>query len=184
MKFLKWFGIIILSLVIIYLIGPRPSSPKINPDLPVITSDLLLLEQDIKNSEANVKDIKPDNYARIIWSNPEKKEKTTYSVVYLHGFSASYAEGAPINLDFAKRYGCNLYLSRLEEHGISNTHVFENLTPEALLLSAKRALAIGKKLGDKVILICTSTGGTLGLYLAAHHSEVDALILYFLAYLK
>ncbi len=32
-------------------------------------------------------------------------------------------------------------------------------------------------MGDEIILICTSTGATAGLYLAAHHPEIKALIL-------
>ena len=43
--------------------------------------------------------------------------------------------------------------------------------------SAKQALAIGKQLGDKVILVSTSTGGTLALMLAAYYpDDVYALI--------
>jgi pimeloyl-ACP methyl ester carboxylesterase len=44
--------------------------------------------------------------------------------------------------------------------------------------SAKHALGIGKRLGDKVILIATSTGGTNALQLAATYpDDVAALIL-------
>ena len=32
-------------------------------------------------------------------------------------------------------------------------------------------------MGEKVILICTSTGATTGLYLAANHPSIEALIL-------
>ena len=52
-----------------------------------------------------------------------------------------------------------------------------NFTPDRLWESAKQALAIGKKLGDKVILVSTSTGGTLALKLAAEYpNDVHALI--------
>ena len=43
-------------------------------------------------------------------SNDSLKEKTEYAVVYLHGFSASQEEGDPVHYDFAKKFGCNLFL--------------------------------------------------------------------------
>jgi len=47
-----------------------------------------------------------------------------------------------------------------------------------LIKSAKEAIAIGKLLGKKIILMSTSTGGTLSLYLAQNDPQVAALILY------
>jgi pimeloyl-ACP methyl ester carboxylesterase len=52
-----------------------------------------------------------------------------------------------------------------------------NFTPDRSWESSKEALAIGKALGDKVILMSTSTGGTMALILAAEFpSDVTALI--------
>ncbi len=120
--------------------------------------------------------IKPNNEAQIIWFD-SSRQKTPYSVVYLHGFSASQAEGDPTHRRFAKEFGCNLFLSRLADHGIDTTEALLQFTPDRVWESAKEALAIGKKLGDKVILLSTSTGGTLALMLAAEYPEdVFALI--------
>jgi len=53
-----------------------------------------------------------------------------------------------------------------------------NLTADNYWESAKQALAIGKQLGEKVILMGTSTGGTQALQLAvAFPNEVAALVL-------
>ncbi|HEX3025393.1 MAG TPA: alpha/beta fold hydrolase, partial [Chitinophagaceae bacterium] len=79
--------------------------------------------------------------------------------------------------NIAKQFGCNLYLSRLAEHGIDTVDALINFTPDKLWESAKEAYAIGKQLGNKVILMGTSTGGTLALQLAAAYPDVDALIL-------
>ncbi len=121
--------------------------------------------------------LKPNNEARIVWFD-SSKTKTEYSIVYLHGFSASQEEGRPIHTNIAKEFGCNLYLSRLAEHGIDTTEPMINLTADELWESAKQALQIGKQLGNKVILMSTSTGGTLALKLAADYpNDVYALIL-------
>ncbi len=136
----------------------------------------MALEQYIVDNEAKHK-IKPDNEARIIWSNDSLKNETDYAVVYLHGFSASQEEGDPLHFEFAQKFGCNLFLSRLDAHGIDTTEPLANFTAEGLWNSAKEAYAIGKQLGKKVILMSTSTGGTLALKLAAEFPEIAGLIL-------
>jgi len=176
MKFVKWLGFIILILIVVYFLGPHPSSPKYSKDLPVVPAEPVLLEKYIRDREISHK-LKPDNEARIIWLNDSIKDKTDYAVVYLHGFSASQEEGDPVHYQFAKKFGCNLYLSRLAEHGIDTSEAMANLTADKLWNSAKEAYAIGKQLGKKVILMGTSTGGTLALKLAAEYPEIYGLIL-------
>lgn len=176
MKFFKWLGIMVLLLIVVYFLGPKPSSPKYTKELPEIPAEPALLEKYIKDHEALHK-LKPDNEARIIWFNDSAKQKTDYAVVYLHGFSASQEEGDPIHTLFAKQFGCNLYLSRLAEHGIDTAEAMANLTADKLWNSAKEAYTIGKKLGKKLILLTTSTGGTLALKLAAEYPDIAGLIL-------
>ncbi|MEI9959446.1 MAG: alpha/beta hydrolase [Ferruginibacter sp.] len=94
-------------------------------------------------------------------------------------FSASQEEGNPVHRDIAKTFGCNLYLSRLAEHGIDTTEQLLNLTADNYWESAKQAFAIGKQLGNKVILMGTSTGGTQAIQLAAAYpNDIAGLILY------
>lgn len=176
MKFLKWLGIILLVLIIVYFLGPQPSTPKFLKDLPSISAEGEALEQYISENEATHK-LKPDNEARILWLNDSLKSKTEYAVVYLHGFSASQEEGDPVHYEFAQKFGCNLFLSRLDAHGIDTTEPLGNFTADGLWNSAKEAYAIGKKLGKKVILMATSTGGTVALKLAAEYPDIAGLIL-------
>ena len=176
MKFLKWLGIIILLFIIVYFLGPQPSSPKYEPSLPNIPPGTRQLEKYISDHEALHK-LKPDNEARIMWVNDSLKEKTEYAVVYIHGFSASREEGDPVHTDFAIKFGCNLFLARLEDHGIDTTEPLLTATADRIWNSAKEAYAIGKQLGKKIILMATSTGGTLALKLAAEYPDIAGLIL-------
>lgn len=176
MKFLKWFAIILLVLIGVYFLGPRPSTPKYATNLPALPSQPDQLEQYIRTNEAKHK-LKPDNEARIIWANDSLHQPTEYAIVYLHGFSASQEEGDPVHYEFAQKFGCNLYLSRLDAHGVDTTEPLGNFTAEGAWNTAKEAFAIGKQLGKKVILMSTSTGGTLALKLAAEFPEIAGLIL-------
>jgi pimeloyl-ACP methyl ester carboxylesterase len=173
----KWVWAIPLILITIYLLGPAPPKPVYKTEMPAVPSDAVQLESYIRNNEAQHK-LKPDNEARIIWANDSIKQKTDFAIVYLHGFAASQAEGDPIHKNIAKEFGCNLYLSRLAEHGIDTADAMVNLTADKYWESAKQAIAIGKQLGNKVILMATSTGATNALQLAATYpDDVAALIL-------
>lgn len=172
----KWALLIPVVLIAAYLVGPCPSTPVYSTTMPVVPAEPASLVNYIKQQES-AHTIKPDNEARIIWANDSLKNQTEYALVYLHGFSASQGEGDPVHRDLAKKFGCNLYLSRLAEHGIDTTEPMVNLTVDNYWETAKEAFAIGKQLGKKVILVGTSTGGTLALKLAADYPEVYALLL-------
>ncbi|HEY4111493.1 alpha/beta hydrolase [Puia sp.] len=171
-----WLLIVLVLLVFLYLLGPHPSKPVYSITQPVVPAAPAALENYISSREA-VHRLKPDNEARIVWADSSRR-KTPFSIVYLHGFSASQGEGDPVHRLIARKYGCNLYLSRLAEHGIDTTEPMANLTADKYWESAQEALAIGRQLGDKVILMGTSTGGTLALQLAyTYPGEVTALVL-------
>ncbi len=176
-KILRVLLLIIVLVVLIYQLGPKVEKPILDGELPVVTSDLMVLEREINQREAAISNLKENNQARIVWFDSIPR-KTKYSLVYLHGWSASQEEGAPLHRETAKRYGCNLYLSRLAGHGLQEKEAMLTLTADQLLDSAKEAIAIGKQLGEKVILMATSTGGTLALYLAGKDPDIDGLILY------
>ncbi len=174
---LRWVGIVTVLLCIGYLLGPRPEAPIFDKTLPEINFSSGDLESFIAKSESEWP-VKPDNEARIIWADSLKKEVTDYAIVYLHGFSASQEEGDPVHTTIAKTFGCNLYLSRLSMHGLDTSEQLLGLTADSYWESAKQALAIGKQLGKKVILMGTSTGGTQALQLAAAFPDaVQGLVL-------
>jgi pimeloyl-ACP methyl ester carboxylesterase len=158
-----------------YLLGPAPAKPVYGGQLPAVPAAGPALNDYIRHKEAK-HHLKPDNEARIVWED-SGFHKTPYAIVYLHGFSASQEEGNPVHRDFARRFGCNLFLSRLDGHGIDTSAPLLHMTAGGLWEDAKEALSIGKALGDKVILVSTSTGGTLALQLAAvFPNDVYALV--------
>jgi esterase/lipase len=175
MRLFKIFLLLFAFLFGFYLLGEAPDAPELNSNLPTVPA-LASLDTYVTEKESYHK-LKEDNEARIVWANDSLRNKTRYAVVYLHGFTASQKEGDPVHREFAKRYGCNLYLSRLSDHGIDTSDALSRMTADNLWESAKEAYAIGRQLGDSVILMGTSTGGTLALMLAAQYPEIHSLIL-------
>lgn len=177
MKWIKRFAIIVGVLTVVYFLGPNPSTPNYTTSLPTIPFNGNILDSFVAAQEKAMP-VKEDNEARIVWQNDSLKSKTPYAIVYLHGFSASQEEGNPTHRSIAKQFGCNLYLARLGDHGLKQAEELENLTAESYWQAAVQALAIGKQLGEKVILMGTSTGGTQALQLAyTFPKEVAACIL-------
>ncbi len=158
-----------ILVVAVYALGPEPDEPVFDPTPVSVPTSPDELEDYVAANEAQHK-LKPDNEARIIWAD-STRQKTPFSVVYIHGFSASQEEGDPVHEQFAKTFGCNLYLARMADHGIDTTDQLLYFTPDRWWRSSKEALAIGKALGEKVILMSTSTGGTMSLILAAYYPE-------------
>jgi len=177
-KILIGIASLVIILGIVYLAGPTFPKPVLNNQLPEINLQTNEVESYIRNKESMLQ-IKPDNESRIIWAKDTLKTKTAYCLLYLHGFSASWYEGEPVHTDFARRFGMNLYIPLLASHGIVTTDGLIDMTPDRLYESAKEALVVAHKLGEKVILMGTSTGGTLSLKLAAEFPDlVDGLFLF------
>ncbi|MDQ8005689.1 MAG: alpha/beta fold hydrolase [Pedobacter sp.] len=171
---LKFLTATIVVLAIVYFAGPRTTKATYKAALPTVPT-IEKLETYIHSQESKYK-IKPGNEAEIVWADINHQQ-TEYAVVYLHGFSASKEEGNPVHTNFAKSINANLYLARLADHGIDTIAPMQYFTADKLWETAKEAFAIGKKLGKKVILVGTSTGGTLALQLAAAYPEVHSLVL-------
>jgi len=161
--------IILVILTLVFLTGPRPKIDlKIKPiQLPID------LDRYLAGSESNYPDIVPGTEKTIIWAN-DKKTKTPRSIIYLHGYSATRQETTPLADELAAKLGANLFYTRLSGHGRTGAAMVEP-TVNDWLNDAMEAFEIGKRLGDKVIVIGVSTGGTLAAWLARQPSMDEGL---------
>jgi len=115
---------------------------------------------------------------RIRWFEDRRSSKTRYSIVYIHGFSATRQEIAPVAERVADALGANLFETRLSGHGLQS-HPLVNVRAEDWLDDAAEALAIGGELGQNIIVMGTSTGATLALAMIQHPTfqKVSHLVL-------
>ena len=104
--------------------------------------------------------------------------RTPYSVLYLHGFSATRQETAPLAATVAHALGANLFETRLAGHGRENG-LLANVRAEDWLRDAVEALTIAAQLGERVIVIGTSTGATLAAAMLGHPAmhAVDTIVM-------
>ena len=151
-----------LSVVAIGLmIAGRRQTVEVNVRPRIVSGDL---DAELARAEARFDDIIPGAEKKIVWADSSRR-KTPYSIVYLHGFSATRQETAPLSDRIAAALGANLYYTRLSGHG-RTTDAMGEPHAEDWLDDAMEAYDIGRQIGERVILIGTSTGATLATWLA------------------
>jgi len=127
-----------------------------------------LLDKYLHHRESRFSNIRENCAKKIIWHGG-KIERTGLAIVYIHGFSASCMETWPLCDRLAESLGANLFYTRLTGHGQDGPAMGEARV-EDWLADGVEAVAIGSRIGEKVILVGTSTGGTLATWLVAQPS--------------
>ncbi|MCX8953823.1 alpha/beta fold hydrolase [Ruegeria sp. NA] len=113
-----------------------------------------------ESTEAAFDHIVPGVEKRVIWQDGYNERRTPYSVLYIHGFSASSEEIRPVPDLVADALGANLVYTRLQGHGRTGSAMAEG-TASGWMQDTAEGLAAARAVGDKVIVISTSTGATL-----------------------
>lgn len=138
-------------------LGPRePVDRQLSFDAAALPEDL---DAWLAAREAAVPDLRPAARKRIVWAG-DPGTRTPLSVVYLHGFSASAEEIRPVPDRVAEALGANLFFARLTGHGRDGAAMAEARAGDWIEDTAE-AVAIGRRIGGEVVLMGTSTGGTL-----------------------
>lgn len=114
--------------------------------------------------EASVPGLRPECAAGVVWGPAGPGTKAPLSIVYLPGYTATRGEIAPVADRLAQSLGAHLYYARLTGHGTGfDGHRTCKLSDWKR--DGAQAWAIGQALGERVILMGTSTGGTLATWL-------------------
>jgi esterase/lipase len=175
LKFKSIFISFLLSIIVMtaLLRTGRPPEPEIV--IPHITGDL---DTYLSEKESLFSDLREGAEKKIIWLDPLRKQRTRYALIYLHGFSATRQETAPLCDQIAQQLDANLFYTRLTGHGRSSNAMAE-ATLHAWQQDAVEALTIGRHLGEQVIVVGTSTGGTLATWLTHedNSNRIAALVL-------
>jgi alpha-beta hydrolase superfamily lysophospholipase len=170
-KVASWLGrivaVLLLAVALIWVFGPREPAMRGPGATAELTADPAILAE----REASFDDIVPGAEARVVWAG-EPGEVTRWAVLYLHGFSASSEEIRPVPDRVAEALGANLVFNRLPGHGRTPEAMGEATATE-WIDDTDLMLDIARTVGDRVLVIATSTGGTLAAYAA---TEADMAV--------
>lgn len=176
----KWLGRLLVFLAVmiaaLWSFGPRePVDLAAKFDPGAIGDDPAAY---FRSVESVHDDITPGTEKRVIWAGAPGA-RTPVAIVYLHGFSATSEEIRPVPDRVAKALGANLIYTRLAGHGRPGAALGRARVSDWMADTAE-ALAVAGQIGDRVVVIATSTGGTLAVAAAADPAvsgELAALVL-------
>lgn len=158
---------ILVLIVLAVLLGPRE---KVDTAISFRPADLGDdPEAALAAEEARFGDIRDGQAKEIVWRDPATKARTGWAVVYVHGFSASKAEIRPVPDRIAEALDANIFYTRLRGHARTGAAMAE-ATAGDWLNDVAEALEVGRRIGEKVVVVATSTGATA----VAHHAAGGA----------
>lgn len=165
-----WFVVVLLALfALIIAFGPREPAPL------AMSFDTAQFDDGVSahfaRTEARFDDITEGTEKRVVWAGAPE-QKTEWSVLYVHGFSATSEEIRPVPDRVAQALGANLIYTRLQGHGRGSAAMGE-ASVAAWMADMAEGLAAAKAVGDKVIVIGTSTGATLITAALASPAQMD-----------
>ena len=168
-RWLRWltgaFAIVGLAAAT-FLSGPRYNMGNPAPTPRALPpANVAELDNWLAKAEGSTPGIRPNNQKVITWHD-KLGQKTPWAVVYLHGFSASRLETAPLADEVAKALGANAFHTRFTGHG-QDGNALANATPQDWMADTIEAIQIANSLGERVLVISVSTGSTLAAWLGA-----------------
>jgi len=152
-----------LAVAGLWVFGPREAVPvKAGFDPADLGDDL---DAYFARAEAGVPDLREGVEKRVIWAGAPGA-RTDLAVLYVHGFSATSQEIRPVPDRVAAELGANLVFTRLGGHGRDGDAMAEASVADWMRDMAE-GLAAARAAADEVIVMATSTGGTLATLAAA-----------------
>lgn len=156
---------VLLLGIAMFAFGPTPSvdpsapeaRARYHPETPAAAAALVA-------EWSRAPGVTPGAEAHLVSTSTARAE---WAVVYLHGFSATRQELAPYPALVAEGLNAPLFEARLTGHGQSGPDLAD-ATAEAWVRDVREALAVGRALGKKLVVLACSTGATASALVAAH----------------
>lgn len=151
--------------------GPLPEHPQATATDPGAAMDAYLAA---RLDASRQKGVRPGNEESLV---RHAAGRAKVVILYVHGFGASRAEGEAVVEPLAAGLGADVYYTRLPGHG-GDLEAHAAAKPEEYFAQLEEDFHHVRPLGEKLVLIGSSTGGLLCTWLAARHpDEVSALVL-------
>lgn len=165
-------GLVILVLIILSL-KPYKLNAEINSNPAGSYVEAAARIEQIQAGEAELAELNPE-CGTLLLSHGDKKAKV---IVFLHGFTSCPDQFSQLGQEYFEE-GYNVYIPRTPRHGIKDRlgNPLKGLTAEELAEFATQSVDIAQGLGERVIVVGLSGGGSMATWLSQERSDVDLAV--------
>jgi len=172
---LGWTLVAVACVTALVALGRRPTAT--GPDPRAIASTLpadpVELDGWLAQREAAAGEVIEGTQTRVRWRG-EPGERRPLTLLSVHGFSASPRELHPVTDQVADDLDANVVYVRLHGHGLQGGDLSDT-SASAWMADVERGYQVARQTGDRVVVVGTSTGASLALWLASRHDRDPAL---------
>jgi len=129
--------------------------------------------QEMQVEEAGLPDLSPE-CGSILMTHEGRSEN---AIVFLHGFTSCPDQFAALGEEYFDQ-GYNVFIPRQPRHGIQEYDgaPLKGLTAEELASFGTRVADIAQGLGDRVVVVGLSGGGSVATWLAQEREDIDLAV--------
>lgn len=161
---LLFLVVVAAALWMVFRLAPRPT---LDPTPPTSSVPEGLqgaeLAHWLTQTEGAISGVIEDTQACIEWAN--EPGQTDLCVLYIHGFSATRQETAPLSEKLARHFNANLVHARLAGHGLNQGEGAMEASAEQWLASMVDIWDVASRVGRRVVIVACSTGAPLSIWL-------------------
>jgi pimeloyl-ACP methyl ester carboxylesterase len=170
-----FYIVIIVLIIIVTVLGIRPFRLKsdFNPQPASSYEEAVARIEEIQAGEADLADLNQICASKFLTHG----KKVGNAIVFLHGFTSCPDQFSQLGQEYYEK-GYNVYIPRMPRHGIKDRlgNPLKGLTAEELAEFATQSVDIAHGLGERLIVVGLSGGGSITTWLSQERSEVDLAV--------
>ena len=182
---LEWFhshrklsfilGVLVVLIILLGILALKPFSLQetYTPNPAENYEEALERIEALQVAEAEIPDLSPE-CGSILLTHHEKVENV---IVFLHGFTSCPDQFASLGEEYFNQ-GYNVFIPRQPHHGLQEYDgaPLKSLTAEELAAFGTEVADIAQGLGDRVVVVGLSGGGSVATWLSQERSDIDLAV--------
>jgi carboxylesterase len=168
-------GVLAAIIILLLIMAYKPFSLRqtFTPDPAETYEEALARIEAIQTAEAELTDLSPE-CTSILMTHDGKVEN---ALVFLHGFTSCPDQFAALGEEYFNQ-GYNVFIPRQPRHGLQEFDgaPLKGLTAEELATFGTQVADIAQGLGERVVVVGLSGGGSIATWLAQERADIDLAV--------
>lgn len=174
-KLMIFLGVLLALILLLVVLALKPFSisGSYTPDPAESYAEAVQRVEAIRAQEAQMADLDPLCGTQLL-THGDQVESV---VVFFHGFTSCPDQFSQLGQEYFEA-GYNVYLPRTPYHGLTDRlgGPLENYTAEEMAAFASQSADIAQGLGERVVVVGLSGGGSMATFLAQERADVDLAV--------